>query len=197
DAAEEETPPSVVAPPKRTPSASKPPKRKAAPGPRIADAKTQAALQKVVQGQLAAFAKDDFAAALRYSAPDFRRTWSPESFRQMVLAGYAGLMNSRGANFSPARCNGDIAMMPVRIKQAGGAENGFLYILHREITSAAKPAPDEKTAPGEKPSQVPGKTAAKPVAPSVGWYIEGVSPLGDAGVSGGAAPGRMLDVREI
>ncbi|MBC8103156.1 MAG: hypothetical protein H7Z41_11270, partial [Cytophagales bacterium] len=79
DAAEEETPPSVVAPPKRAPSASKPPKRKAAPGPRIADAKTQAALQKVVQGQLAAFAKDDFAAALRYSAPDFRRTWSPES----------------------------------------------------------------------------------------------------------------------
>ncbi len=52
--------------------------------PEPVDAQTQAILSKIVAEQLAAIARDDFADAIRYSSPQFRQTYTPDTFRQMV-----------------------------------------------------------------------------------------------------------------
>lgn len=166
---------------KSPPIKSKGGKSAPAAPPKPADTKTQAVLQRVVGGQLAAFRKDDFVQALRYSAPQFRQSFTPAAFRQMVKGSYAGLLTYKTLRFVPARVSAGVAMMPVFLKSEGGGEVGYLYILRSNaVGTTARPKKGDKST----------KTAPK----AVNWYIEGVSTLG-----GGAGPGSdpVTDIREI
>jgi hypothetical protein len=147
-------------------------KRKAPVLPKPVDAKTQAALQKVVTGQLTAFVKDDFAQALTYSAPQFQQMYTPDSFRQMVQTGFADLLTYKTLRFEQAQGSADIATMPVYLKAQGGSEIGYLYILHKI------PMLGEET---------------------FRWCIEGVAPLRRGGVPGPGGPqsGRITNIREM
>ena len=146
--------------------------------------------RKVVSSQLSAIAKDDFALALRYSAPAFRMSNSPDTFRQMVRTGYAGLLKYKALRFAGAKRSTDIAMMPVFVKSESGNEVGYLYILRRDTSKSAL-----KPKNGEKPTRQSPKSSADMST----WYIEGVSPLGGGGYPGAGRPesGRITDVREI
>ncbi len=154
--------------------------------PKKADTKTQAALQKVVGGQLAAIRKDDFAAAIRYSTPQFRQSFTPESFRQMLKSGYAGLLSYKSLRFEPARLSAGVAMMPVFLKSESGGETGYLYILRSGSDAAGTPVKPKK---GEK------------LASSANWYVETVSAIGGRYLGGedgpGPGPGPVTNIREI
>ena len=135
-----------------------------------ADAKTQIALKHIVGGQLSAFAKDDFAAALRYGNPAFQRNYSPDAFRRMVQVGYADLLNPKAIHYQTARCSGDRALMPVSVTAASGRELAYVYVLEKSD--------------GEGDA----------------WYVSGVSPIPPQGYPGAAgAPDspHMTDVRDL
>lgn len=159
DTGTDQTP--LLRPGRHTKGSMRPKKPAAIPvaPPKVTPA-TQQALQKVVTGQLAAFARNDFATALHFAAPQMRQSWSPESFRQMVQSGFAPLLSYRRASFAPARMAGDTVIMPVVITDANGSNTGFLYMFHQARPNDF-PLPD---------------TAAKNTRRGE-WYIDGVSPL--------------------
>jgi hypothetical protein len=48
----------------------------------------EAAIDAVIGGQLAAFADDDFGAALEFASPGFRESFTPESFGAMITTSF-------------------------------------------------------------------------------------------------------------
>ncbi|MES2464877.1 MAG: DUF4864 domain-containing protein [Armatimonadota bacterium] len=146
--------------------------------PKPVDAKTQGILQKVVSSQLSAFRKDDFARALLYSGPEFRRTYTPAAFKQMVQVGYPRLLNHKGVRFVTAKRAGAMAVMPVFVKSQDGSETSYLYILRRD---AAVPLAAKKSKPTKPSADV--------------WFIEGVSQT--RGPGDNPAPGSITDIREV
>lgn len=161
--------------------------------PKLADARTQAALQKVVSGQLSAFAQDDFAQALRYSAPWFRQSHTPDTFREMVKTGYAGLLAYKTLRFDRARLMPDAALMPVFLKSEKGGEAGYMYVLRREATPGTGLIDPKKAEAG-----TPKPAAPKAGANEAAWYIEGVSPLTTGGYPlTRPGSGSITDIREI
>jgi hypothetical protein len=156
-----------------------------------ADAKTQALIQKVVSGQLTAFARDDFSRAMAYSSPEFRKMYTPDSFRQMVKTVYAGLITDNAPRFAPARCYGQTATIPVLLSGEDGSEVIYTYILRR----SSMPVPSNPASAGSSTDKSPKSLTRDGVV----WYIEGVSPPGMAGYSQTDAPNsaRITDIREL
>lgn len=134
------------------------------------DMKTQHALQKVVSGQLAAISHENFEAALGYAQPELRRTWSPDTFREMLQRGYAPMLSYRRASYAPARLTGDVAMMTVTITTADGQDVSYLYTLSRGTESAD----------GDRDKKGQERAADS-------WYVNGVAPLA-GGEDGDPAP---------
>lgn len=173
--------------PPRSPSQSGKSRIKPKPIPeKPADAKTQSALKKIVNGQLDAFAKNDFAAALHYSGAEFQSAHSPEAFQQLIQGGFADLLQAKSVRFVTAHCSADRAMMPAFVTTASGQEVSYIYIFHR---SPAAPVT------GTKGASVP----QKPGEETPDWYIEGVSPAAPRGFPGAGQPGppRMTNVRDL
>ena len=129
------------------------------------DDKTQQRLQKVVSKQLSAFAHNDFVSALGCSVPEFRQSWTPDAFRQLIRSGYAPMMDYRKATFGPARRAADSAFMPVEIVTAQGNTVAYMYIL-RHLGHSAIGQTTLKKAPG--PHSAPAVDA---------WLVDTVSPL--------------------
>src|SRR3954469_4102235 len=59
------------------------------------------AIQQVIQGQIAAFQRDDAAAAFGFASPDIQTMFgTPEHFIDMVQSGYAPVYRPRAMKFS-------------------------------------------------------------------------------------------------
>jgi hypothetical protein len=88
-----------------------------------------AAFTNVIEGQIAAFARDDGAAAFAFASPDIRRRLiTAERFMQMVRSGFQPVYRPRSYSFGdPAMIEG----MPVQPVQVIGPDGRGMVALYR------------------------------------------------------------------
>ena len=96
-------------------------------------AKDEKAVQTVVQGQLAAFAKDDADKAFSYAAPELRKTIGNSSaFMEMVKNGYPVVYRPASVAFLKAEGSGDEVVQRVQMLDASGTSWLAVYSLQRQ-----------------------------------------------------------------
>ena len=69
----------------------------------VADSATQALIEKAIRGQLKALTEGNYAAALNYSAAEFRSRVTPSAFQDVVVHGYSAMTSCKTVTFTPAR----------------------------------------------------------------------------------------------
>ncbi len=123
----------------------------AAPAPSLAQAPDSGAdpaihaeaFRAVISGQMAAFARDDGAAALAFAAPSIQRLFgTPERFMAMVRGGFQPVYRPRTVAFEapirvPARDNsgggsGEALAQPVRVTGPDGRPVLAMYHMERQ-----------------------------------------------------------------
>lgn len=114
-------------------AAAPPPGNPAPSQPRVVykpvDDATQKTISAVVGRQLTAIQKRDFAGALKFSAPSFRASWSPERFGAMLAEGYGIMLSSTGWTMERAKTSGMDAQIHVRVRGQNGQEALHMFIL--------------------------------------------------------------------
>lgn len=90
------------------------------------------ALRAVVEAQLTAFRKDDYAGAYVFSDTQFRHQFTLERFERMVRIGYPAIAHSTSARCGLAFDNGDEAVINVRIFSEGREPIDYQYFLRRD-----------------------------------------------------------------
>ncbi|MBV1704856.1 MAG: DUF4864 domain-containing protein [Hyphomicrobiales bacterium] len=89
--------------------------------------------QAVIEGQFAAFAHGDGAAAYAYAAPNIRRIFPDAgAFMAMVARGYAPVLRHRAATFLGAAATAGGVTQDVLLIDADGAAWTARYTLERE-----------------------------------------------------------------
>ena len=91
------------------------------------------AVRTVVEGQLAAFAKDDANKAFAYAAPNVREaTGNAASFLDMVKRGYPVVYRHTAVAFLKAEGKDDEVVQRVQLTDADGASWLAIYTLERQ-----------------------------------------------------------------
>jgi len=90
------------------------------------------ALHKVIDSQLAAFRRDDYAGAYIFADRAIKDQVSLEGFEQMVRKGYPAIAHSTSVKFGLAFDNGDEASINVRVFSANAAPVDYRYTLRRD-----------------------------------------------------------------
>jgi len=100
--------------------------------PLHADAPAQD-FEKVIEGQISAFARDDGRAAFAFASPDIQQQFgTAERFMEMVRAGFQPVYRPRSFSFeAPIRIDGAPAQ-PVRIIDRDGRGVIALYRMQRQ-----------------------------------------------------------------
>ena len=94
--------------------------------------KTKDALHAVIDGQLAAFRKDDYAGAFVFADKVFKNQLSLEQFERMVKTGYPAIAHSTSARCGLSFDNGDEAVVNVRVFSEGRESVDYQYTLRRD-----------------------------------------------------------------
>ena len=94
--------------------------------------KTKDALHAVIDGQLAAFRKDDYAGAFVFADRAFKNQLSLEQFERMVKTGYPAIAHSSSARCGLSFDNGDEAVVNVRVFSEGREPMDYQYTLRRD-----------------------------------------------------------------
>src|SRR5260221_3321517 len=94
--------------------------------------KTKDALHAVIDGQLAAFRKDDYAGAFVFADKAFKNQLSLEQFERMVKTGYPAIAHSSSARCGLSFDNGDEAVVNVRVFSEGREPMDYQYTLRRD-----------------------------------------------------------------
>ena len=90
----------------------------------------RAAMTQTVLDQLAAFRRDDWAAAYTYASQTIQARFGLEAFRQMVTSGYAEIARSLRATVSHVEMvDVDHGLVQVRVDGANGRTVDALYEL--------------------------------------------------------------------
>jgi Domain of unknown function (DUF4864) len=90
----------------------------------------RAEMTRTVLDQLAAFRRDDWAAAYTYAASAIQARFGLEAFRQMVTSGYAEIAHSLRATVSHVEMvDPDHGLVQVRVDGANGQTVDALYEL--------------------------------------------------------------------
>ncbi len=97
------------------------------------DPRDGAAFTEVIEGQIAAFARDDGDAAFGFASPDIRRQFAtPERFMAMVRAGFQPVYRPRSHSFeAPAVVEG-VPIQPLRVIGPDGVGVIALYRMERQ-----------------------------------------------------------------
>jgi uncharacterized protein DUF4864 len=115
------------------------------------DTQTQAAIDDTIDGQLAAFAAGDYAAALAFSSDRFRSQTTPEQFQQVIETDYAPLIGAAGHRSELCVLQGDTAQLLVTVEGEDGENAELVYRLTFEEgqwrIDVAGPAPESETVP--------------------------------------------------
>jgi len=90
------------------------------------------ALHTVIDSQLAAFRRDDYAAAYVFADRAIKSQVSLEGFEKMVKAGYPAIAHSTSVKFGLAFDNGDDAVINVRVFSAKVEPVDYQYTLRRD-----------------------------------------------------------------
>jgi len=101
-------------------------------GLKPSEMKTKDALHAVINGQLAAFRKDDYAAAYVFADQVIKNQFPVESFERMVRAGYPAIAHSTSAKCGLSFDNGDEAVVNVRVFSENHDPIDYQYTLHRD-----------------------------------------------------------------
>jgi len=94
--------------------------------------KTKDALHAVIDGQLAAFRKDDYAGAFVFADKVFKNQLTLEQFERMVKTGYPPIAHSTSARCGLSFDNGDEAVVNVRVFSEGREPVDYQYTLRRD-----------------------------------------------------------------
>ena len=90
-------------------------------------------VRSTVQGQLAAFAKDDGAKAFSYAAPNVRQTFgNAAAFLEMVRRNYPVVYRPASSAFLTVEGAGNQAVQRVQMQDAAGASYLATYTLQRQ-----------------------------------------------------------------
>jgi hypothetical protein len=91
--------------------------------------KVKEALQSIVQKQLAAFRKNDFAAAYVFADDGIKTQFPLEAFAKMVKGGYPEIAKSASESFGITTDNGVDAVVIVRVVGDNKHAATFRYVL--------------------------------------------------------------------
>jgi hypothetical protein len=86
----------------------------------------------VINSQLSAFRKGDFAVAYGFADSALRAQVPPATFQHMVESAYPAIARSRSASFGVILDNGDEAVVNVGITSQSGRTLQYRYVLRRE-----------------------------------------------------------------
>ena len=89
-------------------------------------------LTRVIDSQLAAFQREDFAGAYGFATEGFKEQFSAEALEKMVRNGYPGMLRSRGASYGVVVDNGRDAVVIVVLTGLSGRLHHYEYFLVRE-----------------------------------------------------------------
>ncbi|EDY20346.1 conserved hypothetical protein [Chthoniobacter flavus Ellin428] len=96
------------------------------------DVRIKDALRAVVDAQLNAFRRDDYAGAYVFSDTEFRHQCPLDRFERMVRIGYPAIAHSTSARCGLAFDNGDEATVNVRVFSDGREPVDYQYTLRRD-----------------------------------------------------------------
>jgi hypothetical protein len=103
-----------------------------ADGLQPSEMKTKDVLHAVINGQLAAFRKDDYAAAFVFADKSFKEQLSLEQFERMVKSGFPAIAHSTSARCGLSFDDGDEAVVNVRVFSDGRDPLDYQYTLRRD-----------------------------------------------------------------
>jgi hypothetical protein len=109
------------------------PRESAGPPVTLSDEAVRNELIQVIQGQLAAFRKNDYPKAYNYAATAIRNQLPLPSFERMVRTGFPVIARSSSAEFGVILDNGRDATVNVGIVGEGGRVIHYRYFLHQEL----------------------------------------------------------------
>ncbi len=92
-----------------------------------------AAIRQVIEGQLAAFRRDDAAAAFSYASPTIQQKFgTAEIFLEMVKIGYRPVYRPRQVEFRELRVEGGTIVQDVFVVGPDGHSTLALYMMQRQ-----------------------------------------------------------------
>ncbi len=87
-------------------------------------------IQTVINSQMAAFAKDDFADAFTFAADNIQRMFgTPENFGVMVKRGYPMVHRAEDVRFGELRAEGNALWQRVLVKDGAGVVHALEYLM--------------------------------------------------------------------
>lgn len=93
----------------------------------------KAAIQRVVEGQMAAFQKDDGAAAFAFATPALRQRFrTPSNFMSMVRESYAPVYRPNQMSFGKLEQSDDAVIQHVLVVASDGVVREALYFMERQ-----------------------------------------------------------------
>ncbi|WP_157041957.1 DUF4864 domain-containing protein [Nitriliruptor alkaliphilus] len=143
--------PDIPAPEPDVPGSPGSPEDRALAPPTACDPDDLAAMDAVIAGQLAAFAADDWEAALGFASDEFRAGMDPETFAAVIEEGYP--VAADAAEHRSEACvtrGGGAAEVRVEVVATDGDTAGMVYLLVDEdgwAIAGAVPVPLEVDAP--------------------------------------------------
>lgn len=91
------------------------------------------AFQAVIESQVRAFGRGDWAAAFGYASPSIQAMFGdPERFSRMVMAGYEAVARPRVFEFEPPQMIDGRPTQPVYVVGPDGVPKRALYFMERQ-----------------------------------------------------------------
>ena len=99
----------------------------------LSDESVRNELIQVIEGQLAAFRKNDYPKAYNFAATTIRNQVPLPAFERMVRTGFPVIARSSSAEFGVIVDNGRDAVVNVGVVGEGGRVIHYRYFLHQEL----------------------------------------------------------------
>ena len=101
---------------------------------KLSDQSTRRQLIQVVDSQLTAFRKGDYAGAYLHASAAIKEEMSVTALEHMVRNSYPAIANSRDAGFGMVFDNGELGVVNVAVEDKSGQILHYEYLLRREKT---------------------------------------------------------------
>jgi hypothetical protein len=99
---------------------------------RLSAQSVQQELVRVIDSQLSAFRKGDYAGAYAFADSALQAQVSPAVFEHVVKTGYPAIARSRSASFGVSLDNGTEAVVTVGVMSQSGHLLQYHYLMHHE-----------------------------------------------------------------
>lgn len=128
---DQQAPPSLSRAATPSPAAT-PPSGPATQPPGSCSGEDEQAAVAAVEGQLAAFADDDFAAALGFASTGFREQFDEDTFRTLIETEFPVVRDYASVETGACLFEGDTVTLDVTVTDTGGDRAPLRYLLERE-----------------------------------------------------------------